>query len=100
MLGSRLSPRTRLDLLSTPALVRLAHVRRRLDGRDELQGHVSDTGEANQGGGDDAEHVVVQQNGANEDVDCEWVSLTLARRRWDRSNLQTPRPRKENKKEA
>jgi hypothetical protein len=58
-----------LDLLSTPALVGLAHVGRRLNGRDELESDISDTDQANQRAVDDAQDVIVEQNGSDENVD-------------------------------
>jgi hypothetical protein len=62
--------RGNLDLLGTPALVRFAHVRRRLNRGDELEGDVCKTDEGDQRTVNDAQHVVVQQNGTDEDVDC------------------------------
>lgn len=59
-----------LDLLGTPALVSFAHVRRGLDRGDELEGDVSETDEGDQRTINDAQHVVVQQNGTDKDVDC------------------------------
>lgn len=59
-----------LDLLGTPALVGFAHVRRWLDRRNELEGDVSETDEGDQRTINDAQHMVVQQNGTDEDVDC------------------------------
>lgn len=65
-----------LDLLGTPALVGFAHVRGGLDRRNELEGDVSETDEGDQRTIDDAQHVVVQQNGTDEDVDCwrKWLA--------------------------
>lgn len=59
-----------LDLLGTPALVRFAHVRRRLDRWNELQRDVSETDEGNHRTINDAQHVVVQQDRTDKDVDC------------------------------
>lgn len=58
-----------LDLLSTPTLIRLAHVRRRLDGGNELEDEVANTDETDDGAGNVTQHPVVQQDGADEDVD-------------------------------
>lgn len=58
-----------LDLLGTPALVRLAHVRGGLDRRDELEDQVANTGDADDRGGDVAQNKVMQEDGADEDVD-------------------------------
>lgn len=60
---------TDLDLLSTPTLVGLAHVGRRLDGGDEFKDNVSDTGESNNAAGDIAKDVAMDQDGADENVD-------------------------------
>lgn len=49
----------RLDLFRAPALVGLAHVGRGLNGRDELQDQVADTGDAYNRGGNLAQDVVV-----------------------------------------
>lgn len=94
--------RKRLDLLSTPTLVRLAHVGGRLDGGDELQHHVGNTSDADDRGGDLAEDVAVQNDAANEDIDWRGKNqlATTAGIGFDSNNLQTPRPRKENRKEA
>jgi hypothetical protein len=59
-----------LDLLSTPASIRLPHVRRGLDGRDELEGDVGDADDTDDGAGNNPEDVVVQKDAANKDVDC------------------------------
>lgn len=65
-----------LDLLSTPALVGLAHVGGGLDGGNELESQVSETSETDDGASDVAEHVAVEEKTANEDVD--WGGRTLA----------------------
>lgn len=67
--GSPSLRRKRLDLLGAPALVRLAHIGGRLDRRNELQHQVSNTSDADDGGGDLAEDVVVEKDAADEDVD-------------------------------
>ena len=59
----------RLDLLGAPAGIRLAHVRRRLNGGDELEDDVGDADEADNGTGNDSERAHVEHDGANEDVD-------------------------------
>lgn len=58
-----------LNLLGPPTLVRLAHVRRRLNGRDELKDQVCDTDDTNDATGNLAQNVVVQEDRTNEDVD-------------------------------
>lgn len=60
-----------LDLLGAPALVGLAHVGRGLDGGDELEGDVADTDEPDDAAGDLAEHVVVEEDRADKDVDLQ-----------------------------
>lgn len=65
----RSSDASHLDLLGTPALVGLAHVGRRLDGGDELEDKVGNTGDTDDGGGDLTQDVVVEENAADEDVD-------------------------------
>ena len=61
--------RKRLDLLGAPAGIRLAHVRRRLDGGDELEDDVSNADETDDGTGNDSERAHVEHNGADKDVD-------------------------------
>lgn len=61
---------SRLDLLSTPAGVGLAHVGRGLDRGDELENGVADTDHANDATGDVVEDVVAEEEAAEEDVDC------------------------------
>lgn len=63
-----------LDLLSTPALVGLAHVGRGFNGGNELEGHVCDTDEADQRTVNDAKGAVVQQDGTDKDVDYGLIS--------------------------
>ena len=59
-----------LDLLGAPAGVGLAHVRGGLDRGNELEDSVGNTDNADNGAGNDTEDVVVEQDGANKDVDC------------------------------
>lgn len=59
-----------LHLLGSPALVGLAHIRRRLDGRDVLEGNVDDADDGDDGAGDLAQNVVVEEDGADKDIDC------------------------------
>lgn len=61
-----------LDLLRSPAGVRLTHVCGGFDGRDELEGDVGNTDNTDDGAGDLAQDVVVEEDGADEDVDCDW----------------------------
>ena len=58
-----------LNLLGTPALVALAHVRGGLDRGNKLQGQVAHADESDDRASNVAQHVVVQQNRTNEDVD-------------------------------
>ena len=58
-----------LHLLGAPALIRLAHVGRRLDGRDELKDKVANTGDADDRPRNNTQHMIVQENRADEDVD-------------------------------
>lgn len=58
-----------IHLLSTPALVSLAHVRWGLDRRNELQSQVSETDEANNRTGNVPQHTVVQQERSDKDID-------------------------------
>lgn len=57
-----------LDLLSAPGVVGLAHVGWGLNGRDELQSKVSDTGEADNRTGNVLQDMTVQHERADEDV--------------------------------
>lgn len=63
-------------LLGAPAGVGLAHVGGRLDGGDELEHDVDDADQADDRAGDDAQDVVVEEDGADEDVDWFLVSDT------------------------
>lgn len=58
-----------LDLLRAPAELRLPHVGGGLDGGDELEGGVADADEADDGAGDDAQDVAVEEDAADEDVE-------------------------------
>lgn len=60
-----------LDLLGAPSAVRLAHICRRFDAGDEFQGCVCDSDEADERAGNDSEHAVVEEDAADENVDCE-----------------------------
>jgi hypothetical protein len=58
-----------LDLFRTPALVGLTHVGWRFDGRNEVKDNISQTDEPNDRTGNVPQHVAVQQDRSNEDVD-------------------------------
>lgn len=58
-----------LDLLGAPAGVGLAHVCGGLDGGDELEDGVADADEADDGAGDDAQDVAVEEDAADKDVE-------------------------------
>lgn len=58
-----------LYLLGAPAGVGLPHVGGGLDGGDEFEDGVADADEADDGAGDYAQDVAVQQDGADEDVE-------------------------------
>lgn len=58
-----------LNLLSTPVVVAFAHVRRGLDRGDKFQRDVANTHEPNDRAGNDAEDVVFEEDGPDEDVD-------------------------------
>jgi hypothetical protein len=62
------------DLLGTPALVGLAHVRRRLDGGDEFQDGIRNAEETDDGTGNILQNVAMQDETSNEDVDFIAVS--------------------------
>lgn len=57
-----------LDLLSAPGVVGLSHVGWGLNGRDELQSKVSDTGEADNRTGNILQDMTMQHERADEDV--------------------------------
>lgn len=61
----------RLDLLRAPAGIRLAHVGRGLDGRDELEDDVGDADSSDDDADDVGEPVTSTKggDGANKDVD-------------------------------
>lgn len=56
-------------LFGAPSPVRFPHIRRRLDGRDELQDAVKEADEADNDTDDVAPPGVFKQEGSNEDVD-------------------------------
>jgi hypothetical protein len=60
-----------LNLLSAPTRVGVAHVRWGLDGRDVLEDDVAEADQADDGAGDILEPALVEDDGADEDVDCE-----------------------------
>jgi hypothetical protein len=64
--GSR---RRSLDLLGAPAGIGFAHVRGRLDGRNELEDDIGETDDADDGAGNDTEDAAAEDDGADEDVD-------------------------------
>ncbi len=65
---ARVCERGRLDLLSTPAAIRLAHILWRLNTGDELEHHVNQADYPNDRAEDDIHSVVLEQDGAAEDV--------------------------------
>jgi len=67
--GTRSSDVSHLDLLGTPTLIGLAHVGWRLDGGDELEDEVGNTGDTDDGSSDLTQDVAVEDNAADEDVD-------------------------------
>lgn len=67
---ARVCERARLHLLSTPAPIRLAHILRRLDTGDELEHHVHQADYPDDGPENDVHGVVLEQDGAAEDVNC------------------------------
>lgn len=60
----------RLDTLSAPAGVGLAHVRWGLDRGHELERDVGDADDANNAAGDDEPGAVAEDKATDEDVDC------------------------------
>ena len=99
-----------LDLFGAPPGIRLAHVRGRLDGRDELKGSVRDANEPDDGTPDDLpRRVAVEDDDADEDVDFVFP-LTVSRcargpqkegcyLKGAGQNLQIPPPMKEKRNE-
>lgn len=63
-----------LHLLGAPAGIGLAHVGRRLNGGHKLEHAVGQTDDADNGASNDAQGVVVEEDGADENVDCAHVS--------------------------
>lgn len=63
-----------LDLLGTPASVRIAHVCRRLDGGNELEGKVAQSDNADNGAGNNLPPLGTDGYGADEDVDFFLIS--------------------------
>lgn len=66
---ARVDEGERLDLLSTPAPIRLAHILWRLNTGNELEHHVDQADYPNDRAEDDVHGVVLEQDGAAEDVD-------------------------------
>src|SRR5690349_25140019 len=87
-----------LHLLCTPSCIRLTHVGRWLNRRDEFQDGISYPNNANDGAKDIAEDMVVEEDGANKDINCRALAPCF----WQMHaiNSQTPLPRKENRKDA
>ncbi|KAF7560504.1 hypothetical protein G7046_g3645 [Stylonectria norvegica] len=89
-----------LDLLGSPAgSLCIAHIARGLDGRDELEGDISDTNNADDSTGDLAEDMGTKEETSDEDVDWGTLGRQVNCAGWER-NLQTPRPTKEKRNEA
>lgn len=65
--------RSTLDLLGAPTGVRLSHVGRGLNRRNEFQRNVAETDETDHRAGNVAEDVAVQKKAADKDVD--WTRL-------------------------
>lgn len=67
-----LSPTSRgvLRLLGSPSLVGLPHIRRRLDGGDELEDDVNDAHQGDDGADNGGQGPDVEEDRADEDVDC------------------------------
>jgi hypothetical protein len=94
----------RLDLLSTPAPIRLAHILWRLNTGDELEHHVDQADYPDDRAEDDVYGVVLEQDGAAEDVNY----LASARIRGlgqegegeEDGDIQIPLPMNENRKLA
>ena len=72
-IGERVSVREKgwkgLHLLSAPSPIRFAHVLRRFDGGDEFEDDVGYADDADYGPEDDVHGVVLEEDGAAEDVD-------------------------------
>lgn len=68
-----------LDLLRAPSGIGLAHVGRRLNRWDEFEDGVSQPNGANNRTEDVAEHVVVEEDSSDEDVDCQ-MSVSFSSR--------------------
>jgi hypothetical protein len=88
-----------LDLLSAPAWVSFPHVGGRFDGRHEFQSDISETNDADDRTGDDAEDVVVQHEGSDEDVDLSTVSIYSHRTTRSDSSRLTATTSKEREEE-
>jgi hypothetical protein len=95
-----------LHLLSAPPGLSLTHTRRRLDARDELKGGVRDTYSAYDSAKDIAQDMVVEEDCADEDVDCvllsavDRMSSTHRTETRKKGHVQIPRPKNENRNEA
>lgn len=63
-----------LHLLGAPAGIGLAHVGRRLNGGHKLKHAVGQADDADNGASNDAQGVVVEEDGADENVDFRAVS--------------------------
>jgi hypothetical protein len=88
-----------LHLLSAPPAVRLAHILRWFDRGDEFEDDVGDADDADHGAEDDVHNVVLEEDGAAEDVNY----FSRSGERWKgegNGNVHTPLPMKEKRKEA
>lgn len=96
----------RLDLLRTPAPIRLAHILWRLNTRDELEHHVNQADYPDDRAEDDVHGVVLEQDGAAEDVNylaSARIRVGVTRekgRRGEDGDIQIPLPMNENRKLA
>lgn len=88
----------RLDLFRAPAGIGIAHVGRRLDRGNEFEDAVRQANDTNNRAGNDAPPSITDSYGSYKDVDCRRVSVSSMASFVD--NSQTPRPMKENMKEA
>ena len=90
---------TRLHLLCAPSSICFPHVLRWLDGGNEFEDYVCDPYDTNHRPKDYERETITKENRSGEDVDytLSVSSLCCAN---VQGNIQTPRPMKENKKEA
>ena len=75
LISSNFAPPAELYLFSTPPAIRLPHIRRRLDRRDELQHAICETDDGSDDAKGSAPPCSVEEDGSDEDVDWRLIRM-------------------------